>query len=38
MSGYLIHIDIGTQGTKAILFNTDMQIVASAFEESKLTL
>lgn len=36
MSGYLIGVDIGTQGTKAILFRTDMSVVAAAFEESNL--
>lgn len=36
MSKYLIGIDIGTQGTKTILFDDQMQIVASAFEVSNL--
>lgn len=36
MKKYLIGIDIGTQGTKAILFDEDMRIVASAFEISFL--
>lgn len=33
---YLIGIDIGTQGTKAGLFDTDMNLIASAFEASRL--
>lgn len=33
---YLLGIDIGTQGTKAVLFNQDMEIAASAFEKSNL--
>mgnify|MGYP002709117234 CR=1 FL=1 len=33
---YLLGIDIGTQGTKAALFDQDMQIIASAFEKSNL--
>lgn len=36
MAGYLIGIDIGTQGTKAVLFDTEMNAVASSFESSKL--
>lgn len=36
MASYLIGIDIGTQGTKTILFDTDMRIAASAFEASNL--
>ena len=36
MKGYLVGVDIGTQGTKAILFDTDMNVVASAFEVSNL--
>jgi xylulokinase len=36
MAGYLIGVDIGTQGTKAVLFDTKMNAVATAFEESKL--
>lgn len=36
MAGYIIGIDIGTQGTKAVLFDQDMRIAASAFEQSKL--
>lgn len=36
MSGYVISIDIGTQGTKTALFNEEMELMATAFEESKL--
>ena len=36
MAAYLIGIDIGTQGTKAQLFDTDLNALATAFEESKL--
>lgn len=36
MAAYIIGIDIGTQGTKAALFNEDMELVCTAFEESKL--
>jgi len=36
MDHYLIGIDIGTQGTKAILFDTRMSILAEAFEASRL--
>ena len=36
MSSYVIGIDIGTQGTKAALFNEDMELVTTAFEESRL--
>ena len=32
----LIAIDIGTQGTKAALFDLDMQMICTAFEKSKL--
>ena len=35
-SEYLIGIDIGTQGTKAALFNTDMDMLCSTTENSKL--
>ena len=35
-SDYLIGIDIGTQGTKAALFNTDMDELCSITEKSKL--
>ena len=33
---YLIGIDIGTQGTKGQLFDTDLNALATAFEDSKL--
>ncbi len=33
---YLIGMDIGTQGTKSILFDLDMNIIAEAFESSNL--
>ena len=36
MAVYLIGIDIGTQGTKGQLFDTDLNALATAFEESKL--
>jgi len=36
MAAYVMGIDIGTQGTKTILFNQDMNVVASAFEASNL--
>jgi xylulokinase len=36
MAAYLIGIDIGTQGTKGQLFDTDLNAMATAFEESKL--
>ena len=36
MDQYLIGIDIGTQGTKAILFDTRMKMIAEAFEASRL--
>lgn len=36
MAAYIIGIDIGTQGTKAALFNEDMEIQCTAFEESNL--
>ena len=36
MAAYIIGIDIGTQGTKAALFNEDMEIMCTAFEESNL--
>ena len=35
-SEYLIGIDIGTQGTKSALFNTDMELIGTAFENSVL--
>ena len=36
MQKYLIGVDIGTQGTKSILFDQEMHVVASAFEVSNL--
>lgn len=36
MKGYLIGVDIGTQGTKALLLDTDLNTVCSAFEPSRL--
>lgn len=36
MASYIIALDIGTQGTKAVLFDTDMKIVSQAFEASRL--
>lgn len=36
MTEYLIGVDIGTQGTKAVLFDTGMRVIASAFEASRL--
>jgi xylulokinase len=36
MAGYLIGIDIGTQGTKGQLFDRELGALATAFEESKL--
>ena len=33
---YLIGIDIGTQGTKAVLFDTELNIIADSFEASRL--
>jgi xylulokinase len=36
MGMHIIGIDIGTQGTKAALFNEQMDLVCTAFEESKL--
>ncbi len=36
MGAYVIGIDIGTQGTKAALFNEDMELLCTAFEESRL--
>jgi len=36
VNSYVIGIDIGTQGTKAALFNEDMEMIATAFEASKL--
>ena len=36
MGAYLIGIDIGTQGTKGQLFDTELKAVATAFEGSRL--
>ncbi|MFP3088890.1 hypothetical protein LQZ21_01005 [Treponema sp. TIM-1] len=36
MAVYLIAVDIGTQGTKAALFNPEMTALGSAFEASRL--
>ena len=36
MATYLIGIDIGTQGTKGQLFDTDLRALATAFEDSRL--
>jgi xylulokinase len=36
MKCYLIGVDLGTMGTKAAIFDTDGQLLASAYEESKL--
>ena len=36
MNSYVISIDIGTQGTKAALFNSNMELIADAFQESML--
>jgi Sugar (pentulose and hexulose) kinases len=36
MADYMIAVDIGTQGTKAVLFDTELHSVAAAFEESRL--
>lgn len=36
MKNYIVGIDIGTQGTKCMLFDTDMNVIGSAFEGSKL--
>jgi len=36
VSSYVIGIDIGTQGTKAALFDEEMKLVTTAFEESRL--
>lgn len=33
---YLIGVDIGTQGTKAVLFDTEMRTAAQSFEASRL--
>ncbi|HWR24338.1 MAG TPA: FGGY family carbohydrate kinase [Feifaniaceae bacterium] len=36
MTAYLIGVDIGTQGTKAALFDTDINLLATAFEPSRI--
>ena len=36
MSTYIISIDIGTQGTKAALFDVEMNLIDTAFEVSNL--
>jgi xylulokinase len=36
MKGYLIGVDIGTQGTKTALLTTDGNVVAESFEASRL--
>ncbi len=36
MSAYLIGVDIGTQGTKAALFDADLHLLATAFEPSRI--
>ena len=36
MNSYVIGIDIGTQGTKAALFDEEMKLITTAFEESRL--
>lgn len=36
MAEYLIAIDIGTQGTKAVLCDTELRVAADAWEESRL--
>ncbi len=36
MGSYLIGVDIGTQGTKSILFDQEMRVVAEGFEPSNL--
>lgn len=36
MSAYLIGVDIGTQGTKAALFDTNLTLLATAFEPSRI--
>ncbi len=33
---YLIGVDLGTMGTKAAIFDTEGNLMALAFEESKL--
>lgn len=36
MSKYLIGIDIGTQGTKAALYTSEMELICTSFEQSNL--
>ncbi len=36
MGAYLIGVDIGTQGTKAALFDTSLTLIATAFEPSRI--
>jgi xylulokinase len=36
MAVYIMAVDIGTQGTKAVLFDTEMAALGSAFEASRL--
>ena len=36
LNTYVISIDIGTQGTKAALFDGNMKLIADAFRESRL--
>ncbi|MEG2022208.1 MAG: FGGY family carbohydrate kinase, partial [Oscillospiraceae bacterium] len=36
MNNYIIGVDIGTQGTKAMLFDLDLNVISSAFEPSRL--
>ncbi|MDR0601437.1 MAG: hypothetical protein LBG42_03580 [Treponema sp.] len=36
MAAYLVGVDIGTQGTKAALFDTDLRSLGTAFEDSRL--
>lgn len=36
MKGYIIGIDIGTQGTKAALTDLELRVISTAFEPSKL--
>jgi xylulokinase len=36
MAVYIVAVDIGTQGTKAVLFDPEMNALGSAFEASRL--
>ncbi|MCL1795273.1 MAG: FGGY family carbohydrate kinase [Clostridia bacterium] len=36
MSNYLVGVDIGTQGTKAVVFDEDMRVCGEGFEASRL--